>query len=300
MRISLIDVDSKIPNLALMKISAFHKKQGDTVDLNLNNPDRIYVSIIFSKNGWKGIAIKKMHPEIDVVIGGSGYNLETELDDSVEHIMPDYDLYDIDYSMGFATRGCIRKCPFCIVPDKEGMLRTNCTIFEFWDTKHKHIVLLDNNILADKDHFKLISKQLMDNNLSVDFNQGLDIRLIDNDNANILHELRVKPDYRFAWDNIKDEKHILKGINILRNAGINHSLFYVLVGYNTTREEDLYRLHKLKEWDQRPYVMRYRKNRFYNDLSAWANQQKFFMSMDFDRFVECRHNRNKVKPCNKE
>jgi len=293
MKIKLIDVDSKIPNLALMKISAYHKKVGDQVGFNISDPDKIYVSIIFTKNYWKGNAIKKMFPNKEVIIGGSGYDLKIELDDYIEHIMPDYDLYpDIDYSLGFTTRGCIRKCSFCIVPEKEGNIKTNCTIFEFWNIKHKHIVLLDNNILAEKDHFKLISKQLMDNDLSVDFNQGLDIRLIDDELAFILSELNVKPVYRFAWDNIKDEKKILNGIEILKNRGINHSLFYVLVGYNTSKEEDLYRLHKLKEWDQRPYVMRYRTNRFYNDLSAWANQQKFFMSMTFDRFVECRHNRS--------
>ena len=294
MEILLIDVDSKIPNLALMKISSYHKKLGDHVGFNISDPDRVYASIVFTENKWKGNGIKKMYPNVSVVIGGSGYALKKELSDDIEHMIPDYDLYNIDYSMGFTTRGCIRKCPFCIVPQKEGKLRPHCTIFEFWNTKHKHIMLLDNNILADHDHFNIIAQQIMDNNLSVDFNQGLDIRLINDVNANILSELRVKPDYRFAWDNPNDEQVIKEKIKILKDHNINHCLFYVLVGFNTTQEQDLHRLQVLKELDQRPYVMRYKScngNRWYNDLASWANQQRFFMKMDFDHYCKCRHNR---------
>ena len=293
-RVQLIDVDSKIPNLALMKISAYHKSIGDEVAFKISDPDIVYASIVFSKNKWKGDGIKTMYPDAQVFVGGSGYDLKSKLPDQIEHILPDYDLYGLDYSMGFTTRGCIRNCEFCIVPEKEGKIQSNCMIDEFWDHRHKHLVLLDNNILAKPDHFKKVAEQIIDNNLSVDFNQGLDIRLINKKNAEILKRLRVKPDYRFAWDNVSDEDKIKKGVDTLRDAGINHCLFYVLVGFNTTKEEDLYRLHRLKDWDQRPYVMRYRKNRFYNDLAAWGNQQRFFMTMSFDRFCEYRHKRSLV------
>ncbi|OGS40631.1 MAG: hypothetical protein A3K77_05645 [Euryarchaeota archaeon RBG_13_31_8] len=288
-RISLIDVDSKIPNLALMKLSAYHKAKGDIVGFNLSDPDQVYISCIFKKNKNQALGIAKMF-SCPVMFGGSGINYD-KLPDEIEHIMPDYDLYPSEYSMGFTSRGCIRKCSFCIVPDKEGMIKPNCDISDFYDPRFSHIVLLDNNILALPDHFKTIAKQIMDYNLTVDFNQGLDIRLVNDGNAKILSDLRVEPDYRFAWDNVKDEKQIRKGIKILQDHNIKHCLFYVLVGYNTSESEDLYRLNILKELDQRAYVMRYRTNRFYNDLSAWVNQQRFFMSMDFNRFVECRHNR---------
>jgi hypothetical protein len=294
MKIKLINADSVIPNLALMKISAYHKQKGDQVGFNIkDDPDRVYVSCIFSKNKKQIFGIRHFF-DCPVVFGGYGIN-NNRLPNEIEHIMPDYSIYpDIDYSLGFTTRGCIRKCPFCIVWKKEGDIRKNCDISEFWNKDHKHLVLLDNNILALPNHFKQVSKDIIDNNLSVDFNQGLDIRLINDNNAKILSDLKVNPTYRFAWDNIEDEKQILKGIEILKNHNIKHCLFYVLVGYNTSREDDLYRLNKLKELNQRAYVMRYIKNSFYNDLSAWANQQKFFMSMNFERFVECRHNRKLV------
>lgn len=274
MKVLLIDVDSKIPNLALMKISAYHKSVGDTVGFNVSNPDIVFASIVFSKNGWKGNGIKKIYKNSKVFIGGSGYDLESELPDHIEKLKPDYDLYpDMNYSIGFTSRGCIRKCEFCIVWKKEGFFKPIGDIYDFWNEKHNHLVILDNNILADKDHFFKISEQIINEGLTVDFNQGLDIRLVDDEIAVILKELNVKPDYRFAWDNVNDEKKIINGINILKGFGIKRSLFYVLVGFNSSYEDDLYRLNRLKELDQRAYVMRYRKNRFYNDLSAWANQR---------------------------
>ena len=290
MRVSLIDVDSKIPNLALMKISAYHKQKGDSVGINLSDPDQVYISCIFSKNKQQAIGISKMFSCL-VNIGGYGVN-DNRLPDYIEHVKPDYDLYHCDYSLGFTTRGCIRKCSFCKVPIKEGMIRINCDLYEFWDQRHKHIVLLDNNILALPEHFKKIAKQLVKNNLSVDFNQGLDIRLIDHDNAEILSKLKVKPTLRFAWDDIKDESRVRASISTLIHHRINTSFFYVLVGYNSTKEEDLHRLNLLKELNQRAYVMRYescRGIRWYNDLAAWANQQQFFMDRSFEKFVEDRH-----------
>lgn len=290
-KVLLVDVDSKIPNLALMKISAYHKSIGDIVGFNVSDPDIVYASIVFTKNHWKGNGIKSMYPDAQVFIGGSGFDLKSKLPDHIECLMPDYDLYpDMNYSLGFTSRGCIRNCPFCIVRQKEGYFKPVSGIYRFWNRDHKKIVLLDNNILSDWNHFKMVADQILEHDLIIDFNQGLDIRLINDQNAELLSKLRVER-YRFAWDNRKDEKKILKGIQILKNHNITHSLFYVLVGYDSTKEDDLYRLNKLKELDQRAYVMRYRKNRFYNDLSAWANQQNFFMKFNFDQFRILRHNR---------
>ena len=298
-KVQLIDVDSKIPNLALMKISAYHKSIGDKVGFNVSDPDIVYASIVFTKNNWKGNGIKKMFPTAEVFVGGSGFDLKSKLPDNIEMMFPDYDLYpDINYSIGFTSRGCIRNCKFCIVREKEGYFKPVGDIFDFWNKNHKHLVLLDNNILADKNHFKKIANQIIDNNLSVDFNQGLDIRLINDNNADLLSMLNVKPHYRFAWDDIKDEKHILKGIQILKDHGIDRSCFYVLVGFDSSKNDDLYRLNRLKELDQRAYVQRFMENvygiRWYNDLSAWANQRKYFMKFTFEQFRLLRHNRKKI------
>ncbi len=294
MRISLIDIDSKIPNLALMKISAYHKQKGDIVGLDIDDPDLAYISCIFSKNKPEAIGISKMF-FCPVSIGGYGVN-DLKLSDEIEHIMPDYSLYNCGYSMGFTTRGCIRNCSFCIVPQKEGKIRPNADIYEFWNRDHKHIVLLDNNILALPKHFEKISNQIIENNLTVDFNQGLDIRLINDKNAEILSKLKISPCLRVAFDSINIESDFRKGIEILKSHECCRALVYVLVGFDSSQEDDIRRLDIIKELNQRPYVMRHdncRGIRWYNDLSAWTNQQRFFMKYSFDYFCKLRHSRSK-------
>ena len=133
-KVLLIDVDSKIPNLALMKISAYHKFNGDEVGFNVQNPDKVYISCIFSRNRTKAIGIPTLFRCV-CELGGYGIN-DKQLPSEVEHIMPDYDLYRCDYSFGFTTRGCIRNCDFCIVPKKEGKIKFNADIYEFWDKRH--------------------------------------------------------------------------------------------------------------------------------------------------------------------
>jgi len=320
MKVLLINVDSIIPNLALMKISAFHKQNGDKVFLNsgIKDPDKVYISCIFNKNRSQTKGISKMF-NCEVSIGGYGVN-NNILPDDIERLMPDYSIYngrvcqtcgnllkhckcpwgqpvpgDMYYSMGYATRGCIRNCPWCIVPKKEGTIRINADIYEFLDVSHRHLVLLDNNILAMPKHFKNIADEIQANKLTIDFNQGLDIRLVDDKIAEVLSSLSAKPSLRFAFDDVRYEDDIIRGIKILKNHGINRSRFYVLVGYNTTFKEDLYRLNLLKDHDQRVYVMRYETcngQRMYNHLAAWGNQPRFFASMSFERFCECRDNRS--------
>lgn len=301
MKVLLIDIDSIIPNLALMKLSTYYKRRGDTIFLNeLLNPDEVFISCIFKENRAKALGITRMF-NCPVEIGGYGISDKT-LPDEIEHIMPDYALYNCNYSLGFTTRGCIRKCPFCIVWMKEGYIRENCDIYEFWNPQHKHIVLFDNNILALPDHFKKISEQILREGLTVDFNQGLDIRLLDDENTKILKKLKIKPELRFAFDNINLEDEVVKGIETLKRNGINRSMWYVLVGFNSTIEEDLYRLKLLKKHNQTPYVMRYetcKGKKIYADLAGWVNQQRFFKTMSFKRFQECRRNRNLVN-CYKE
>jgi len=295
MRISLIDVDSTIPNLALMKISAYHKQKGDTVGINISNPDQVYISCIFKKNRSQALGISKFF-SCPVYLGGYGLN-DNKLPEEIEHIMPDYDLFNCDHSIGFTTRGCIRNCKFCIVPQKEGKIKANCDLTEFWNRSHKHVMLLDNNILALPKHFEKIASQIMENNLTVDFNQGLDIRLVNDKNADILSKLKVKPCLRFSFDSISIEDQVRKGVGILKSYNCKRAMIFVLVGFDSTKEEDQRRLDIIKELDQRPYVMRYencRGDRWYNDLAAWANQQQFFMSMKFERFRECRANRDLV------
>jgi radical SAM superfamily enzyme YgiQ (UPF0313 family) len=262
-KVLLIDVDSKIPNLALMKISAFHKQKKDWVHLNkgVQDPDKVYISCIFKKNGPQALGTAKFYPNSEIFIGGSGVNYKT-LPRDIEYIMPDYDLYDIDYSMGFTSRGCFRKCEFCIVPEKEGVIRANQKISEFLHPDHKKVVLLDNNLLAAPNHKETL-KYLADTELKVSFCQGNDIRLMTEEKANLLADTRYYDfDFRdrrlyFAWDHIDLEDQVEKGIQLLKNAGITgrRIMFYVLMGFDTDISQDKYRVEKLHEWGVESFAM---------------------------------------------
>jgi hypothetical protein len=314
MNVLLVDVDSKIPNLALMKISAYHKKQnhnvvlhrGLTISSTIEKPDVVYISCIFTKNRAAARRLARQFPEAEVHLGGSGINLSTTLPDEIEHLKPDYNLYqEINFSLGYTSRGCSRNCRFCIVPKKEGKPHAVADIYDFYNPKFKRMVLLDPNIFSvPHDHFKKIARQIIKEGIQeIEFNAGLDIRLIDDEKAKLLKEMHIQQP-KFAWDNIDDEYSVLRGIEILRKHGIKRSVFYVLTGFDSTFEEDLYRLLKLKSLGQRPYLMRFeaarsdKENKEYIYLAAWANQPQFFETMSFDEYKRKwkarEENRNKV------
>lgn len=241
MRVLLMDLDvisqrKPFPNLALMKLSAYHKAKGDEVFLNfpLCQPDIAYASCVFT---WDATNAKGLPP--DTRIGGSGIDLKMELPLEVEHIMPDYSLYpSANFSLGFTSRGCIRKCPFCVVPEKEGTIKEWADIDEFWCRRYKKIVLLDNNLLASPNwHFTLT--RLVREQIEVDFNQGLDIRLLNDEKAWCLSRVRTKQ-LRFAFDDLTCERAVREGIELLLKQGISARKlsFYMLVGFNTTSGED--------------------------------------------------------------
>lgn len=309
--ILLIDIDSKMPNIALMKISSYHKMQGDKVSL-IRHPcvtgdeiiphvfDKVYISSIFEENAEKTIRFSKQFKHVE--IGGYYIDSMKVLPYQIEHLMPDYSIYKCNYSIGYTSRGCIRDCPWCNVKDKEGDLRATNDIYEFWNPKHKHIEVLDNNILALPDHFKKIAHQIIKEDLTVSFH-GLDARLLDDENTKLLSQLRIKPEPRFAFDTPGAENGVLKAIGLMKKHGINRALWYVLVGFNTTWDEDMHRVMLLKKYEQRPFVMRYKTIKEpehedyqkYTYFASWVNQFRFFSSMSFERFIECNNDRSKLK-----
>lgn len=284
-KIGLVDIDSRIPNLALMKISTYYKQKG--YQIKFTEPqfadmyDKVFVSKVFPRSKLP------LFPPCEIEIGGSGYDLETKLPDNIEYLKPDYSLYsNSDYSLGFTTRGCIRKCPFCIVPQKEGKIKVVAGLYDIWDKDHEKIVLLDNNILAMPKHFFKVTSQIKKENLIVDFNQGLDCRLLTGLMAKELKSLR-RPILRFSFDNINYEKKVLQAISLLKKHGIERVMWYVLVGFDSTIREDLYRLNLLKKLDQRCYVQRYNycKEKIYIPMARWANQFNIFIGMSFKQFI---------------
>lgn len=236
MKVLLMDLDvisqrQPFPNLALMKISAYHRARGDNVFLNfpLNHPDIIYASCVFTWNAKRRASFPN-----HAIIGGTGIDLKAELPAEIEHIMPDYGLYPrVDYSLGFTSRGCIRKCPYCIVPKKEGRIKPWTRIYEFWDRRHRKIKLLDNNLLAAP-NWRQTMEDVIAEGLVVDFNQGMDIRLVNEENVKYLKRVKIgRAKLRFAFDDISYEGAVRKGIELMLSSGIpsRRLSFYFLYGF---------------------------------------------------------------------
>ena len=286
-RVLLVDVDSTIPNLALMKISAYHKKMGDIVGFNITNPDTVYISCIFTKNAEQARGIAAYYPKAEVHLGGSGIDIDKKLPEECERIFPDYSLYPgMKYSLGYTTRGCIRNCPFCIVPKKEGKFQRWQHLREFHEKTHNKIMVLDNNVYADKDWFFDNTDYVLENHLSFNAVQGMDIRILTEEIAERLKMINWFGNMHFAFDNLRDESKVLRGIEILQNAGFETKrvIFYVLTGYDTTFEEDLYRINFLKEHDCAAFVMQYRPNKQTRKLARYVNRRWLYWSIPFEEY----------------
>lgn len=299
MKIKVIDMDSKIPNLALMKISAWHKSQGDEVGFNIENPDKIYISCIFSKNAEIARGRATLYPDAEIDIGGSGIDLKKTLPEEIEKIKPDYDLYPSTYSQGYTSRGCIRKCSFCVVPEKEGGISEAQHPSEFHDSRFDTCMIMDNNLFAAPPHWQAeVFDWFIKNKVKMLSPQGWDIRLLTEGKAKCLKAVRHAGMIHFAWDNMKDEPEVMRGIEILKDAGFNlrrHKIsFYVLCGYNTTEQEDLYRVNLLRSLGVGAYVMRYRHTSFLNRLARWANVASLYWQFPFEDYTRKKITKKKV------
>lgn len=294
MKIAYLNLERKYKNIAIEKIKKYHLSRGDEVEEYIElfhfTYDKIYVSSIFTDTDKSQIPIGD-----NVTYGGTGFDLTTKLPKEIDDMK-------LKINFGFTTRGCIRNCKFCVVPIKEGSIHAVGDIYDLWDGESKEITLLDNNILALPDHFKLICEQVKKENLKIDFNQGLDIRLLDHDIAKLLGGLR-RDKYHFAFDFSAMDSVIKDNVKTLQSNGIKESIFYVLVGYPNypgesvkgNIEDAMYRLKLLKSLGQNAYVMRYRRvyekqpkslitddtRKPYIALANWGNVRQAFHGMDF-------------------
>ena len=279
MKIGLIDVDGhNFPNLPLMKISAWHKQQGDDVEMffPMQTYDKVYMSKVFSDSPDYNTSIRAD----EIVYGGTGYDLQNMLPDEMENIYPDYSLYNTDTAHGFLTRGCPRDCSFCIVGKKEGLKSYKVAdLSQFWKGQ-KFIKLLDPNLLACKNKYDLL-QQLIDSKAWIDITQGFDARMLTDKSIHMINQLKVKM-IHFAWDNVNDENEIVPKLMQFKkatNLDFRRLRVYVLVNYGSTHEEDLYRVYKLKELGNDPFVMIYDKKnapKITKRMARWVNNKFIF------------------------
>lgn len=320
MRIGLIDADlldngTRHPNLALMKISAFEKEKGNNAALITNYDDigvfdKLYLSKVFSSTY---VPINLDDPR--VVYGGTGFFFDKapNLPDTIEHHMPDYHLYDdfvnsslakgmrkidfrdyLDYSIGFTTRGCFRKCSFCVNRKYNNVFR-HSHVLEFFDPLRKYICLWDDNILGFSG-WENVFDELAQIDRPFQFRQGLDIRLLDDRKASKLSIAKYRGDYIFAFDFVEEEMQVRKGLEIWRKFSSKSTKLYLLCAFKSIDISDIfelfYRIQVLMSFGCLPYIMRYENWKLskyagmYLTIARWCNQPAIFKKMSFRQFCE--------------
>lgn len=295
MRIGLIDVDGhNFPNLALMRISAYHKAKGDTVEWwwsDFIHYDIVYMSKVFSNTYSKDVQ-EPLNAD-KVIKGGTGYAIDLSdgverfdqskhqnLPDEIEHMFPDYSIYpQFSFAVSMTSRGCPRSCSFCHVAAKEGRCsRKVADVSDFWNGQEE-IKVLDPNITACREKRDLM-RQYRETGAWIDFTQGIDIRLVNDEDIEDLNRMKIQR-LHFAWDNPKDDledkfRLFSDKFNI---KDFRKKAVYVLTNYDSTMEENLYRIYTLRELGYAPYVMIYNKPtapREIRDLQRWCNNRIIF------------------------
>lgn len=305
MRIGLIDVDGhNFPNIALMKLSSWHKAKGDSVEwyspMFSGRMDRVYMSKVFGFSTDYPYYVNAN----EIIKGGSGYCInindgkeeydtakDKQLPYEIEHSYPDYSIYGItDTAYGYMTRGCPRNCGFCHTTQKDGSISCKTAdLDEFWNGQKK-IVLLDQNILACKDHLELLD-QLIESKAKVEFNGGLDIRLVNDRNIEKIKQLRLTS-IHFAFDCYDDKDLIMRNLQLFKDqTGYDKShgqiMVYVLCNYDTTIEQDIERIQFCRSLKFAPYPMIYDKTHadpIYKRLQRWCNNYIFWKCKEFSDY----------------
>lgn len=332
MNIGIIDADligrkkHRFPNLASMKISGYHKGKKDNVTLlltyeDLNKYDLIYISKVFTDTDISKEVLKLPN----IKYGGTGffYDKAPNLPEEIEHHMPDYHLYDewvkiqlnngkkrkkfeyyLDYSLGFTTRGCFRKCSFC-VNQKYNHVFAHSPLKEFFDPSRKYICLLDDNILGYSNWEDIII-QLKNTNKQFQYKQGMDLRIMTDEKAKILCKSKYRSDYIFAFDDIKDKDIIEEKLKLWKKYNITkgqNTKLYVFCGYDRNNKYnqnfwkqdiiDLFeRIKILMKYNCKPYIMRYNKYQespyrgIYINIAQWCNQPQFLSKLSYREMCE--------------
>lgn len=310
--IGLLQIDGKLPNLALMKISSYYKALGEKVEFAVDGRqyEKVFAAVLFSWN--KNLAAERCYWFDNVEIGGTGWDINKVLPPEIEACRPDYDLYTpemlvghyqkgiktkeaamkkaveiVNMGMGFTSRGCVRSCGFCIVKAKEGDLHQDSSIVDIINPRSNKVTLYDNNLTADP---KCLNKlaEIQERGLVVDISQGIDVRKMTEDIAQALSKTKFMRSLHYAWDLMQYEAPVLDGIKLLSQyvKPWRHMCF-VLAGYNTTHEEDEYRVKTLMNLGVAPYVMKYNNRKddiWLNHFARWVNS-RICKSCDFSEYA---------------
>lgn len=312
MKIGLLAVDSKYPNLALMKVSAYYKANNHSVEWysNFENYDIAFASKIFSftPDFNEYINADKVYK------GGSGYDIKSTLPKEIDDCTPDYSIYpqiDDETAYGFLTRGCIRNCEWCIVPKKEGSIGIYRDIEQIATDKRNNIILMDNNFLASGDYATEQLQKIISLGLRVDFNQGLDARLVTEQNAKLLAKVNWSRCIRFASDTPNEIKDVDKAIRLLKKNGFSKQVFIYCLLQKDVRE-CLDRLNYWKVMEVKygirisPFAQPYRElekrtqkiPQWQKDMARWCNRKWLFKTTSFAEYsprknFKCREYLNK-------
>lgn len=279
MKIGLYNLEPKIVNTAMMQVSQYHKQKGNKVEiynhLLHNSYDKIYAFSIFDYTD-KGYVTK------DMIRGGTGFDIKSKLPKEIGKCNYDWSLYpNCNFSIIWFSRGCIRNCPFCVVRQKEGYIH-------FVKPKNlnpngKYIKVTDNNFFANPKWREAI-KKLIEWNQPIEFQSGIDLRIFNEEQGKILQKLTIKKMLHTAWDNPKED--LRDKIKLLcRFIKPYRIMVYVLIGYWSSKEEDIWRIDELRRLGVKPFVMPFnKKDKYQKDLARYVNHKAIFMSIKWEDY----------------
>lgn len=281
MRIGLIDIEPKIFNTAYMQIAYYHKQRGDTIGwwspLTDRQFDHVYCSSLFDFTDKTEVPAR-------AICGGTGFDVASRLSAAIEACNYDYSIYsNCKTSYLWFSRGCVRDCPWCVVRKKEGDIHSVRP--KNINSNGKYITVMDNNFFESGNWWPAIC-QLKYLAQPVDF-QGIDVRTITDGQCQVLNTLRHYKQIKIAWDNPKDEKAVFDGIARLTKYVKPYKIMcYVLIGFNSTEQQDLYRVETLRNLGIDPFVMPYNKSDLYQKAFArWVNHKAIFKKVKWEDYI---------------
>lgn len=314
MNVLLLQLDGKLPNVALMRIAAHHRERGDEVTLQqlrrnqtiadrglFDDWDKVYASAIFNKS--KPIVQRLLEVYPDAVVGGTGWNWRTLEDIGITTKRQDYTIYPaFRSSIGFTQRGCRLDCGFCVVPKKEGKVREENTVTELWrgDPWPRELLLLDNDFFGQPGWRARID-EMRAGRFKVSFSQGINARMLSDEAAAAIASVNYRDDSMkekriyTAWDSIGDEGPLFRGLERLVSYGVrpDNIMVYMLIGYDDTEEDRLYRHRRLREFGARPYPMPYVRTPELVGFQRWIVRREDF-KVPWPKFVAANYRPEKV------